>query len=238
VNNPKILIIVPAYNESGNIKKTIGEIKLQGSGLTILVINDGSRDTTAKEAKEAGAMVASLPFNVGIGGAVQTGFKFALKNNFDITVQVDGDGQHNTGYLKKLLQPILDGRADMTIGSRFLAPYLGYRSSFVRRIGIHFFAGLISFLAGVRITDSTSGFRACNRKVIKAFAGYYPYDFPEPEAVIVAKGIGARILEVPVQMRERLAGASSIRYLATLYYMIKVTFAILLSMLKKKRKAG
>ena len=237
MNDKKILIIIPAYNESGNIKRTVEEVDSLGLALTIFVVDDGSFDATAAEAKRAGAMVASLPFNIGIGGAVQTGFKYALKEGYDFAVQVDGDGQHDVSYLGKLLKPLISQEADMVVGSRFLPPYLGYRSSFVRRIGIHFFARLISFLTRVRITDPTSGFRAYNKKLIKIFASDYPQDFPEPEAVVLAKRFGAAVMEVPVQMRKRATGNSSIRYLVTLYYMVKVTFAVLLDMLKKKRKA-
>lgn len=232
----KTLIIIPAYNESGNIRKTVEEVVAAGLPVTTLVVNDGSSDTTALEAKKTGALVISLPFNLGIGGAVQTGFKYALNKNYDFAIQVDGDGQHDAAFLKTLLAPVMDNQADMVIGSRFIPPYLGYQSSFIRRVGINFFAYLISFLTGVKITDSTSGFRAYNKKMIKEFARDYPHDFPEPEAVVLAKRVGARIIEVPVVMRKRESGFSSIRYFATLYYMIKVTFAVLLDMIKKKRK--
>jgi len=230
----KILIIVPAYNEGENIQRTVQEIgALEFSmPVSILVVNDGSKDHTEKEVRDTNAFLISLPFNLGIGGAVQTGFKFAYENNYDIAVQVDGDGQHDTSYLKALLEPVLNDEVDMTIGSRFLPPHLGYRSSFVRRIGIHFFAHLISFLTDYKVTDPTSGFRAFNQKMIKVFARYYPSDFPEPEAIVVAGRFKARVREVPVQMRKRAAGNSSIRYLKTLYYMIKVTFAVLLAKLK------
>ncbi len=234
LNPPKILIIIPAFNEEGNVGRTIREIISFNASLSVVVVNDGSKDKTAHEASQAGAMVLSLPFNLGIGGAVQTGFKFALLKDYDIVVQVDGDGQHDISYLNKLMEPILSGQADMTIGSRFLPPYVGYRSSFVRRIGINFFAHLLSFLTMSRVTDPTSGFRAFNRKMIQIFARYYPQDFPEPEAIAVARRYKARVMEVPVQMRKRICGNSSIRYLKTLYYMIKVTLAILLDYLKRR----
>lgn len=231
----KILIIVPAYNEKDNIARTVGELNSLKLSLTVLVVDDGSGDGTGGEAARSGALVVSLPFNTGIGGAVQTGFKFALQGGFDVAVQVDGDGQHDVAYLEKLLKPVLDRESDLAIGSRFLPPYLGYRSSFIRRIGINFFARLISMLTGFKITDPTSGFRAYSPKMIKAFASYYPQDFPEPEAIMVARRLGARLIEVPVQMRKRMGGRSSIRYLKTLYYLVKVTFAILLDMVKKGR---
>ncbi len=229
----KILAIVPAYNERGNIARTVAELNSLKLPITVLVVDDGSCDGTKDEAVRSGALVISLPFNTGIGGAVQTGFKFALKEGFDVAVQVDGDGQHDAVYVEALLRPVLDEKSDLVIGSRFIPPYLGYRSSFVRRIGINFFARLISMLTGFKITDPTSGFRAYSPKIIKAFASYYPQDFPEPEAIMVVRRLGARLTEVPVQMRKRTGGRSSIRYLKTLYYMIKVTFAILLDMVKK-----
>lgn len=231
----KTLIIIPAYNEAGNIKKTLQEISSLDFPVTILVIDDGSNDTTAEEALASGALVISLPFNLGIGGAVQTGFKYALEKGFDIAIQVDGDGQHDVQYTRRLMQPLIAGQADMAIGSRFLPPYLGYRSSAIRRIGINFFSCLLSFLTQNKVTDPTSGFRAYNRKAIASFAEYYPQDYPEPEAIAVAGRFRLRVLEVPVQMRERATGDSSIRYLMTLYYMVKVTCAILLNMIKTKR---
>lgn len=231
----KILIVVPAYNEAGNISKTVKEISSLKWPLTVVVINDGSKDSTAEEARQAGVAVISLPFNLGIGGAVQTGFKFARDYGFDYMVQVDGDGQHDVNYIEKIMDPVIQGQADMVIGSRFLPPFLGYRSSTIRRVGINFFANLISFLSGYKTTDPTSGFRAFNRRMIEIFAQYYPQDFPEPEAIVVAQRHRAKVIEMPVVMRKRAAGHSSIRYFRTLYYMIKVTFAILLDKLKKKK---
>lgn len=228
----KVLIIIPAYNEEKNIGGIIQEIHDTHLNLTVLVVDDGSRDNTAQVAEQANAHVISLPVNLGIGGAVQTGYKFAWANDFDIAVQVDGDGQHDVRYLKLLLDPIIQKKADMTIGSRFIPPHLGYQSSFIRRIGINFFAGLIGFLTEYHVKDPTSGFRAVNRKLIKVFSQYYPNDYPEPEAIVVAGRVKSVVLEVPVEMRPRTSGSSSIRYLKTLYYMIKVTFAIIIEKLK------
>jgi len=236
MDHQKILIIVPAYNEEGNIQTTIDEIFLLPFSLDVLVVNDGSSDHTSLRARKTKAKVIDLPFNLGIGGAVQTGFIFARDHGYDIAVQVDGDGQHDVLYLEKLLIPVQNNDVDMTIGSRFIPPYLGYQSSVIRRIGIHFFAHLISFLTQYKITDPTSGFRAFNKKMIKIFAQYYPQDFPEPEAIVVAGRYASRVKEIPVQMRKRSSGNSSIRYLLTLYYMIKVTFAIVLGKLKKKKE--
>ncbi len=233
----KTLIIIPAFNEEGNIVKTIRELQSLPLALSIVVINDGSKDLTAQEARSVGVPVLTLPFNLGIGGAMQTGFQFAQRNNFDIAVQVDGDCQHDGAYLAAILDPILKNEADMTIGSRFLPPNLGYQSSFVRRIGINFFAGLISLISQYKVTDPTSGFRAFNHKMIKIFAENYPSDFPEPEAIMIAGRYKAKIKEVSVQMRKRSSGNSSIRYFKTLYYMLKVTLAIILAKLKKKKEA-
>jgi glycosyltransferase involved in cell wall biosynthesis len=232
----KILVILPAFNESGNIGATICELKSLDFKIDILVIDDGSTDTTAQEALKAQARVISLPFNLGIGGAVQTGLQYALRNGYDIATQVDGDGQHDAQYLKVILAPVLDDQADFVVGSRFIGPFQGWQSSAVRRVGIRFFAWLISGLTGYTVTDPTSGFRAFNAKAIKVFAEDYPQDFPEPESIMSAKRFGFRLLEVPVQMRKRIHGHSSIRYFKTLYYMIKVTIAILLNMLKKGPK--
>lgn len=231
----KILVLIPAYNEEANIGKTIEDVFSSGVDVSILVINDGSKDKTAKKVLEKGVKLISLPYNLGIGGAVQTGFRYAYENHYDVAVQIDGDYQHDAKYLKDLLALLEHNEADMIIGSRFLPPFSVYQSSFARRFGIHFFAGLISFLTGEKVTDPTSGYRAFNKKLIKVFARYYPHDFPEPEAVLVAKRYQARIKEIPVQMRERFSGQSSIRYFKTMYYMIKVTLAILLDTFKQRK---
>ncbi len=230
----KILIIVPAFNESGNISRTVKEILGQSLPLNVLVIDDGSSDLTAAEAKQAGAGVVSLPFNLGIGGAVQTGFRYAREHDYDIAIQIDGDGQHDAAFVSALIAPIVDNKADMVVGSRFMAEG-GFKSTFSRRLGINFFVHLINMLTGVKISDPTSGFRAYNRVLINAFAQYYPSDFPEPEAIVVAQQAKAIIMEVPVVMRKREAGSSSIRYFKSLYYMIKVSLAILLHMIRQRR---
>ena len=179
--------------------------------------------------------MVSLPFNLGIGAAVQTGFQYAQRYGYDIAVQIDGDGQHDAAYLEKIISPILHDEADMVVGSRFLEKNEGFQSSFSRRLGINFFVQLINVLTGVKVNDPTSGFRAYNKKMIALFSKYYPHDFPEPEAIVVAQQEGGRILEVPVSMRAREAGSSSIRYFKTLYYMVKVTLAILLHMIRQRR---
>jgi len=236
---------VPAFNECGNIGRTVREIRLRGLStetqgdsplhVDILVIDDGSVDATAQEARQAGGMVISLPFNLGIGAAVQTGFQYAQKYQYDIAVQIDGDGQHDPAFLDKITGPIRRDEADMVVASRFLEKTGGFQSSFSRRVGIHFFVHLINGLTGVRINDPTSGFRAFNKKMIALFSEYYPHDFPEPEAIVVAQQAGGRIVEIPVMMRARESGSSSIRYFKTLYYMAKVTLAILLLMIRQRK---
>ncbi len=228
----RILVIVPAFNEAGNIGRTIDQIRRSSILLDVIVIDDGSGDATAQEARAHGAKVVSLPFNLGIGGAVQTGFQFAYLGGYDIAVQIDGDGQHDPSFLPSLLAPIIEGKSDMVVGSRFIEASDGFKSTFGRRVGIRFFVHLINVLTGVKVTDPTSGFRAHNKKLIKVFARYYPHDFPEPEAIVVARRLNARIEEVPVIMHARQAGSSSIRYFKSLYYMVKVTFAILLHMMR------
>jgi glycosyltransferase involved in cell wall biosynthesis len=230
-----VLIIIPAFNEAANIERTVREVLAQTVPVTVLVINDGSVDRTAEIAAQAGAKVLDLPFNLGIGGAVQTGYRYAHENGYDIAVQVDGDGQHDPAYLPQLIDPILRGRADMCVGSRFLENSAGFRSSFSRRVGIRFFHVLIRLLTGLTITDPTSGLRACGRKLIELYAQYYPQDFPEPEAIVVARRMGAKIIELPVVMRARKGGKSSIGKRKSIYYMIKVTLAILLHMIKDRK---
>lgn len=232
---PGILVIIPAFNEAENIEQTIASVRAVRLDCDIVVVDDGSSDDTAARARRKGVAVLSLPFNLGIGGAVQTGFKFARDRDYDYAVQVDADGQHDPDFLPDILEPVRSGGFDMAIGSRFLPPFSEYRSSWTRRVGIHFFAWLISGLTRYRVTDPTSGFRAFNRGMISVFADYYPSDFPEPEAIAVAGRHRARVCEVPVKMRKRAAGSSSIRYFKTLYYMVKVTFAILLDRGKRSR---
>ena len=238
MQSPKILIVIPAYNEVSTIARLIQEIKKQHPQISTLVINDGSSDGTGQEARRAGSLVVNHPYNLGIGGAVQTGFKVAARENYDIVIQIDGDSQHDPVYLNDLLHPILTNQSDFVIGSRFIGEHTGFQSTFGRRIGIRFFVFLLNILTGIRLTDPTSGFRAVNRKLICFFAEYYPIDYPEPEAIKMAKRFGARIAEVPVKMRKRLGGISSIRYFKTIYYMIKVTFAILIDTLKQNPYKG
>jgi glycosyltransferase involved in cell wall biosynthesis len=231
----KILIIIPAYNEQENIPRLLNKLSLLKNNFDILVINDHSMDNTSKVCEVEGVSVIDLPCNLGIGGAVQTGYKYAINNGYDYAVQVDGDGQHNPEYLSVLLAPIISNEADLVIGSRYITKE-GFQSTVLRRIGINYFSKLIQLLIRQKITDPTSGFRACNAKVIALFSQYYPSDYPEPESIVFVKREGLRVSEVPVVMQERIGGVSSIKSFKTIYYMIKVTLAIFIDMLRKQTR--
>ena len=233
----RTLIVVPAFNEEGNILRTLSDLNGLERTFDILVVDDGSIDRTAELVKGANVALVSLPFNLGIGGAVQAGFQYAARYGYDVVVQFDGDGQHDGRFLQALLNPIARGDADLVVGSRFLE-HLGYQSSFLRQIGIHFFSFLISFLIGLKVTDPTSGFRAYSRRCFSIFAENYPIDFPEPESIMIVHRYGLRVKEVPVIMRGRQQGSSSIRYLKTLYYMVKVSFAMCLDLLKQRGRTS
>ncbi len=222
----KVLIIIPAYNESENIEQVVERMMQQAPQYDYLVVNDCSTDTTLKICEKQKFQYLDLPINLGIGGAVQAGYVYADKNKYDIAVQMDGDGQHDIAYLEKVLEPILKEEADITIGSRFLEKE-GFQSSKSRRIGIGILSFLIKITTGKRIMDVTSGLRAVNRKFIKIYAKDYPTDYPEPEAIVMAVMHRGKIKEVPVQMREREGGTSSITFRKSIYYMVKVTLAIL-----------
>ncbi|HEY6149930.1 MAG TPA: glycosyltransferase family 2 protein [Gaiellaceae bacterium] len=228
----RLLVIVPALNEEHSLANVIAEIRSVDPRFEIVVVDDGSADGTSRVASAAGAIVVKLPYNIGIGGAVQTGYKYALERGFDIAVQVDGDGQHDPREIPRLLEPLLDGRADMVVGSRF-APGGGYRGTPLRRIGIHIFAAVVSLMVRARVTDTTSGFRAVSRKAIRLFALDYPPDYPEVEATVLLVRHKLRMLEVPVQMRVRETGASSITALSSVYYMIKVLLALFIGLFRR-----
>jgi glycosyltransferase involved in cell wall biosynthesis len=229
----RVIAVVPAYNEEGAIGTIVDEIRAFDASFDVVVIDDGSTDATAKVAAEHGAAVVILPFNLGIGGAVQTGFKFALEQGYGLAVRLDGDGQHDPAELPKLLAPVERGEADIVTGSRFADGAHAYRPPFARRIGITWFAMLVSLLTRQRVTDTTSGFQALNRKGIALFAGDYPNDYPEVEATVLVFKHRLRLAEVPVQMREREHGESSITFLRSVYYMLKVTLALLVAMVRK-----
>lgn len=224
----KILIIIPAYNEQENIEKTIQDVESHVPEADYIVINDCSNDDTREILKKAHASYLDLPVNLGIGGGVQTGYRYALEQDYDIAVQFDGDGQHDASYIKDLIAPIEDGQADVAIGSRFVKNE-GFQSSVMRRLGIRFLSGLIYLLCGVKVKDVTSGMRAVNQKMIERFAQNYAQDYPEPEAILFSGLIRARITEVPVQMRERQGGTSSINAVRSMYYMVKVSIALIIT---------
>ena len=221
------LAIVPALNEERTIAHVVGEIRSYDPRLEIVVVDDGSTDRTAEVARAAGARVLRLPFNLGIGGAVQTGFRYASENDFDYAVRVDGDGQHDPTQLAAVVEPVLRGEADIVVGSRYVSPAgRGFRSSVPRRMGIRILAGVVSRLTGQRITDPTSGFQALDRKAIALFAADYPHDYPEVEAIVLLLRQRLRLREVPIEMRPRTAGRSSIQTLSSGYYMVKVLLAL------------
>ena len=228
----KRLAIVPSLNEEATVGRVIDEIRAFDSGFDIVVVDDGSIDRTAGVAVDRGAHVLRLPFNLGIGGAVQTGYRFAFERGYDIAVQIDGDGQHDPAQLPAILEPVLAGEADLCVGSRF-AGGSGYRSSFTRRLGIRVFASVVSAVVRQKVTDTTSGFRAVNRKGIALFAADYPHDYPEVEATVMCVKHKLRLREVPVEMRERGGGASSITALRSIYYMTKVLLAIFVGLFRR-----
>jgi glycosyltransferase involved in cell wall biosynthesis len=226
--------IVPAYNESGNVGRVVDELVAFDPGLDVVVVDDGSVDDTSRVAREHGARVLRLPFNLGIGGAVQTGFRYAFEQDYDIAVRVDGDGQHDPSQLGAVLAPVLAGDADIAIGSRFAGPSDGYRSSRSRRVGIRLLAWVVSRIVRRRVTDTTSGFQALNPNAIALFARDYPHDYPEVEATVMVFRHRLRAVEVPVSMRERAAGRSSITTLRSIYYMIKVLLAIFVGLFRRE----
>jgi glycosyltransferase involved in cell wall biosynthesis len=229
--------IVPAYNEAGSVGAVVSEIREADPELTVVVVDDGSTDATAELAAAAGATVLSLPYNLGIGAAVQTGLQYASEHDFDVAVQIDGDGQHDANELEQLLAPIVAGTADIAVGTRFAGQRL-YRPSMARRIGIALFARLVSLIVRQRVTDTTSGFRALNRRGIDLFASDYPHDYPEVEATVLVFRHRLRMVEVPVAMRQRETGRSSITVFRSLYYMGKVSLALFVGLLRPRPATG
>jgi len=224
----KILAIVPAWNEVENIGPVIQNLKTTSPWLDVLVIDDGSTDQTAEVARAHGAMVISLPVNLGIGGAVQTGFLYAVKNHYEVALQVDGDGQHRAEEIKKLVDPVLMGETDVTIGSRFLER-TSYKSAWPRRLGIYLLSKTIQSVVRKSYTDPTSGFRAYNQKALRIVSTHYSTDYPEPDAIVTLLKNGLRVIEVSVEMDARLSGSSSITPFKSGYYMFKVSLAIILN---------
>ena len=223
----KGLLIIPAYNEEENIGALLDELDSGYSAYDYIVVNDGSRDATRDILRARHAPYLDLPVNLGIGGGVQCGYQYAVHNGYDVTVQMDGDGQHDPAYLMEVVQPVLDGTYDMCIGSRFIKKE-GFQTSFMRRVGIRFLSWLIHLLCGKRVLDVTSGFRACNARMTAYFARHYAIDYPEPEAILAASLAGFSVGEAPVIMKERQGGVSSIHSFKSAYYMIKVSLALII----------
>jgi glycosyltransferase involved in cell wall biosynthesis len=231
-NLRKILVVIPAYNEEASICKVIDGVRKHLPEADVLVVNDGSLDSTSSEVRGKGASILDLPYNLGIGGAVQTGCLYALQHGYEFVLRLDGDGQHHPQEISKLLKPLLEGEADIVIGSRFLSKE-GYKSTFLRRMGIRFFSLVIRLITGGNIKDPTSGFNGMNKKGIELISYKYSSDYPEVEALIIARKRGLRIKEVPVIMKRRKKGKSSIDYLEAIYYMIKVSISTFMGHFKK-----
>jgi glycosyltransferase involved in cell wall biosynthesis len=230
----KMLVIIPAYNEEKSLPGVIRDLRENAPGADIIVVNDGSRDRTAQVAAGAGVAVLNLPYNLGIGGAMQTGYRYARDRQYDVAVQFDGDGQHVAAEIEKLLEPLRNGQADIVVGSRFRNRG-EYRAPFFRRIGIKIFSMTLSTILTTPVTDTTSGFRAANRRVIEFFARTYPEDYPEVESLVLLHRTGMTIAEIPTRMQERTGGRSSITPVRSVYYMVKVLLAVSIDLMKKAR---
>lgn len=228
----KKIVIIPAYNEEGGIVKTVTDVMENAKDFDYVVINDCSKDNTLEICYEHNFNVVNLPVNMGIGGGVQTGYMYAYRNGYDIAVQFDGDGQHNASYLDNMSKKLIEDNLDMVIGSRYIEKE-GFQSSGMRRMGIKYFTGLIKLLTGKKITDPTSGMRMINRKIMKQFSEEYPKDYPEPESVVTILKAGAKVEEIPVKMNAREEGVSSISPSKSIYYMVKVSIAVLIAAIRK-----
>lgn len=235
----KIAAIVPAYNEEKSITAVVNDIlqtaQSQSLSITVIVVNDCSLDSTSEIISKLNCVALNLPVNLGIGGAVQTGFKYAFENGFDYAIQIDGDGQHPASEISKLINAAKENNLDVVIGSRFISKE-GFQSSAIRRFGINYFKWLNRFLVGITINDSTSGLRLINKKTLELVSEYYPDEYPEPEAIILYSLHKLKIGEVSVSMRERQGGISSIGATSSIYYMFKVTLAIFYTFIRIKFK--
>lgn len=232
------IIIIPCYNEEKSIIGVLQEISGQSPQSTVIVIDDGSTDNTSRLVKAYGkAELLKLPINLGIGGAVQTGFKYALMKDFPVAFKLDGDGQHPPGAIQSMLDPLISDSADLVIGTRFSPANQGFKSTLMRRAGIKILQGLCYLLTGMNITDPTSGFRGYSKKAIEFMAQHYPtFDYPEPEEIVLAARNGLRIMEIPVEMRDRQSGISTISSTMSIYYMLKVTLAMIFIFLRPIEK--
>ncbi len=229
--NLKIIVIIPCYNEQDNIVSVVQRLKEENPTVDYIVVNDCSTDNSEKVMRENAIKYISNPYNLGIGGTVQCGYRYAVAKDYDIAVQMDGDGQHSPCFLRTVTADIESGKADMCIGSRFLTRE-GFQSSFARRMGISLISTTIKILTGKRIKDTTSGYRATGKKMTAFFANEYAQDFPEPEAILSSLKCGFTVTEVPVIMEERGGGVSSINTVKSVYYMIKVLLSLVVSWLK------
>ena len=229
----KKLVIIPAYNEEKGILGVVRKLQQDAPDFDYIVINDCSRDNTEQVLRENRINHVTLPVNLGIGGAVHTGFIYARRKNYDCAVQIDGDGQHDTAYLQEMADELEKSGADMVIGSRFIT-YEGFQTSFMRRVGKTYLSGLIHLVTGKKVTDPTSGYRMVNRQGIELFAGDYPRDYPEPESIVTLLRAGGTVKDHPVIMQERQGGVSSIGPWKAVYYMVKVTLAILIETMRPR----
>ena len=227
----KVLIIIPAYNEALNIEKTVKDVVIN-TQYDYVIINDCSKDNTKEVCERNNFNMLSLPINYGLTSGIQLGMKYAYKNNYDIAIQFDGDGQHNASYLDSMSKKLVEENLDMVIGSRYIEKE-GFQSSGMRRMGIKYFTGLIKLLTGKKITDPTSGMRMINRKIMKQFSEEYPKDYPEPESIVTILKEGAKVEEIPVKMNAREEGVSSISPSKSIYYMVKVSIAVLIAAIRK-----
>ncbi len=229
---PRVLVVVPAHNEEASLPRTLAEVHAKAPGVDVLVVDDGSRDATSAAARAAGVAVVRHAVNLGVGGALQTGFRWAVAHGYDIGVQLDADGQHDPAYLAALLAPVIEQRCNVSIGSRYVES-TGYRAPLNRRLGMLLFSGVVQAALGQRITDTTSGFRAYDRSVMQVCQHEFPKDFPDAPLLITLARHGFRLLEVPVVMRERQAGQSFYTLGKQLYYPYKNLLASLMALLRR-----
>jgi len=236
----RVLLIIPAYNEEDCILNTYNTIldynKKNSSNYDVIVINDGSTDNTANILKKNNIPHINLVHNLGIGGAVQTGYKYAFDNDYDIAVQFDGDGQHDVRYVKNIISPIIANESNMVIGSRFIEEKSKFKSTAMRRFGINTISFCIKLFTGKRIYDTTSGFRACDKEIIKRFSSFYPSEYPEPISTVEVLKLKYKISEVAVEMNERTTGVSSIHSWKNVYYMVNVLLSIIVASLRRYKK--
>jgi glycosyltransferase involved in cell wall biosynthesis len=227
----RILVIVPAYNEERSVGQVVEKVRYHLPQADILVVNDGSIDLTSDKARASGAVVLNLPLNLGIGGAMQAGYKYAYEKGYDIALRVDGDGQHDSEEIQRILDPLIKENVDMVVGSRFIGDSK-YKGSMMRKVGISLLSKVISVITEQNVTDPTSGFSGANRKTIQLFASSYPQDYPEPEALVLLHKVGLKVREIPVRMNQRNYGESSITKIRAIYYMVKVLLAIFVDCFK------